>query len=760
MIKYLKYSLLFFALPFLAESISIDGNLNEPEWQTAAVIDNYYEVSPYTLKKSEYKTTALIFSNEDGIYVSFKNYQKKSSMMTNKSMRDQTPETSDQNGIAIDFDGNRSKAYMFQVTLADVQADGIRALGGSPKYDWDGDWEVKTKKYDDFWISEYYIPWNVVLMKNFSSDFRTINVTTFRYIANDQIWINSSKTNGFRTDFLSSMDTFEVRNFTKSKLNFFPYVSKTYNSVSNFDENKVGAEVFYNTGTGKQVNLTVNPDFGQAESDEVVINFSAQETFYSEKRAFFNENQSLFNINHYDRYSVINTRRIGSASQYDCSNASNENSCNNAKKNYSDIDFALRYTQKNNDTETGFFVAQETDEDYSKGRDYYAVRSKTTVGNKTYGYMLTHVVNNFLDETATVNVFDFSNVKSKKLTLYTDILSSEKNNNSGLGLRSQFVYKPTKNSRRSGSIVYFEDDFKLNDFGYLKRSDWFHVGVGTDITKTDFNESSMFEQIDFGIDFNYDSDTSGNSNPLNIWQKNEMRFKDRSRFELMFGLKSSGKNTTITRKNDLYPFVKVKNNISITGDFEAQNFNFWTYDWRVSFDKGDKYDTWDSKGYSKRFFKVAGKIFPNDNLTIKTEIRIKKEKEWLNWIDQNNLATFDLKQKIISIDLNWYNSSKHEIRLKSQFIALEAENPRSLVSNYAGYLSQGSSEVKPFTNGVASFQVRYKYEIAPLSYLYVVYSKGGSVYDEDDDKNTSQIFKDPWEEASDEVLSIKLRLKY
>ena len=760
MIKYLKYSLLFFALPFLAESISIDGNLNEPEWQTAAVIDNYYEVSPYTLKKSEYKTTALIFSNEDGIYVSFKNYQKKSSMMTNKSMRDQTPETSDQNGIAIDFDGNRSKAYMFQVTLADVQADGIRALGGSPKYDWDGDWEVKTKKYDDFWISEYYIPWNVVLMKKFSSDFRTINVTTFRYIANDQIWINSSKTNGFRTDFLSSMDTFEVRNFTKSKLNFFPYVSKTYNSVSNFDENKVGAEVFYNTGTGKQVNLTVNPDFGQAESDEVVINFSAQETFYSEKRAFFNENQSLFNINHYDRYSVINTRRIGSASQYDCSNASNENSCNNAKKNYSDIDFALRYTQKNNDTETGFFVAQETDEAYSKGRDYYAVRSKTTVGNKTYGYMLTHVVNNFLDETATVNVFDFSNVKSKKLTLYTDILSSEKNNNSGLGLRSQFVYKPTKNSRRSGSIVYFEDDFKLNDFGYLKRSDWFHVGVGTDITKTDFNESSIFEQIDFGIDFNYDSDTSGNSNPLNIWQKNEMRFKDRSRFELMFGLKSSGKNTTITRKNDLYPFVKVKNNISITGDFEAQNFNFWTYDWRVSFDKGDKYDTWDSKGYSKRFFKVAGKIFPNDNLTIKTEIRIKKEKEWLNWIDQNNLATFDLKQKIISIDLNWYNSSKHEIRLKSQFIALEAENPRSLVSNYAGYLSQGSSEVKPFTNGVASFQVRYKYEIAPLSYLYVVYSKGGSVYDEDDDKNTSQIFKDPWEEASDEVLSIKLRLKY
>ena len=53
--------------------------------------------------------------------------------------------------------------------------------------------------------------------------------------------------------------------------------------VTGFNENKVGAEIFVNTGTGKQINLTLNPDFGQAESDEVIVNFSAQETFYSEK---------------------------------------------------------------------------------------------------------------------------------------------------------------------------------------------------------------------------------------------------------------------------------------------------------------------------------------------------------------------------------------------------------------------------------------------------------------------------------------------
>ena len=263
-------------------------------------------------------------------------------MLSNKSMRDETPNNVEQNGVASDFDGDGTKAYLFFVTLANIQGDGIRRLGGWPQFDWDGDWEVKTKEYEGYWVSEFLIPWNVVLMKGVEGKKRDINITTFRYVAKDQSWLNSTNTSGFRTNFLSNLKSIEVGNFTKSKLNYFPYVSKTYNSVTGFNENKVGAEIFLNTGTGKQVNLTFNPDFGQAESDEVIVNFSAQETFYSEKRAFFNENQSLFDLSHYDRYRVINTRRIGAASKYDCSSSSSEENCNDAKKSYTDIDFALR----------------------------------------------------------------------------------------------------------------------------------------------------------------------------------------------------------------------------------------------------------------------------------------------------------------------------------------------------------------------------------------------------------------------------------
>ena len=681
-------------------------------------------------------------------------------MLSRKSMRDEMTSISEKNSINIDFDGDGSKAYIIAVSLADSLFDAIKVQSGGFKTDWDGDWVAKTKQYEGYWVSEIYLPWDMVLMNQPEGSKRKIKYSALRYIAKDQSWLSSAGTMAMRADYFEELDTLEIDNFTKSRLDFFPYLSANANTVTKVEENKVGTEIFYNTGKGQQVNLAINPDFGQAESDDVVINFSAQETFYSEKRAFFSENQSLFNISNYDRYSVINTRRIGSAPGYDCALETDETNCNESKKNYSDIDFALRLTQKKNNSEVGFFAAQEKDEAYSLGKDYYAFRARTKKDDKTIGYMLTQVIDNFTNTTSTVNVFDYIQVRSDKLKLYTDLLASEKDNQSGLGFRTQFVYQPTKYSKTSGSILYFEDDFQLNDFGYLQRNDWFHIGLGADTKRIDFDEPSIILQIDSGIDVNYDSDTKGNSNPIRIDQRNEISFKDTSAFKLDFGFRSSGKNTTITRKDEIYSYVKVKNKVSITADYEAVNYKYWTYDWRVSFDRGDKYDTWDSKGNHKKFFKIAGSFFPNDFMKINTQLRIREESEWLNWIDSNNLATYDLSQKTISIDMNWFKGNKHEIRLKSQFVALEADNPRSLASDINGYLSQSNSEVKSFTKGIASFQLRYKYEIAPLSYLFVVYSKGGDDYEDETDRGTSSILKSPWENPSDELFSIKFRLKF
>ena len=223
---------------------------------------------------------------------------------------------------------------------------------------------------------------------------------------------------------------------------------------------------------------------------------------------------------------------------------------------------------------------------------------------------------------------------------------------------------------------------------------------------------------------------------------------------------TSGKNTTITRKNALYPFVKIRDKTSITLDSEAKNYKYWTYDWRMTLEEGGAYKNWDSEGLSKKFLKLAGSIFPNDNLLFKLELRYKKEDEWLKWLDENKLAAYDLGQKTVSINMNWFKGNKHEIRLKSQFVALKAKNPISLVVDSGGYLFKNEEEVSPFLRGVASFQIRYKYEIAPLSNIYLVYTKGGDMYEDNDQMNMSDIFEQPWENPNNEIFSLKFRLKY
>jgi hypothetical protein len=758
--RFFLTTLLFSTILIKAESIVIDGILDEPEWTNAYSISEFYQTSPFNLQKSQDETLVYIFSNEDGIYVGFINKQSNSSMLSKKTLRDEMTSLSDKNSINIDFDGDGNKAYILAVNLGDSLFDAIKIKTGDFKTDWDGDWIAKTKRHDGYWVSEFYLPWNLVLMNQPAGDKRTIKYSVLRYKAKEQVWVSSSGSMASRPDYFEKLDSLEIANYTKSKLNFFPYVSSNQNSVTKFDDNKIGAEIFYNSGTGKQINATFNPDFGQAESDDVVINFSARETFYSEKRAFFNENQSLFNINNYDRYTVMNTRRIGSAPSYKCSEEENIDECENSKKNYSDIDYALRYSQKTGKTELGFFTARETDESFSVGRNFYALRSRTDLGNKTLGYMLTHVDDSFNNKTASVSVIDYVNVKSDQLTYFTDLLFSEKDDDSRFGYRSQFNYQPSNFSYISGSILYFDENFQLNDFGYLRRADWIHVGLGGGLKQINFSKESPVDQIDMNVDFNYDADTNGNSNPIRIDQKNEITFKDTSKLKFDFGIKTSGKNTTITRKNPDFPFVKIKKKKNITLDFEAVNYKFWTYDWRISFEKGDKYNSWNSDGYKREFYKIAGSYFPNDNLKINLQYRIRKENEWLIWTEDNKFGLYDSEQDTVSIGLNWFSGNKHEIRLKSQFVALQADNPQSLISDSGGYLYNSDDMIKPFTQGVVSFQVRYKYEIAPLSYLYLVYSKGGTSYDEDEDYSKSDIFNQPWNNPSDEVYSIKFRLKY
>ena len=84
----------------------------------------------------------------------------------------------------------------------------------------------------------------------------------------------------------------------------------------------------------------------------------------------------------------------------------------------------------------------------------------------------------------------------------------------------------------------------------------------------------------------------------------------------------------------------------------------------------------------------------------------------------------------------------------------------SLKSSLSGKLSESDYLVDPFYVSENSLQMRYRYEISPLSYFYLVYTRGYSFYDDSDTFTYEDLYQDSWENPSNEVFTLKVRFKF
>src|SRR4051812_49128547 len=189
-----------------------------------------------------------------------------------------------------------------------------------------------------------------------------------------------------RPRFLSDLAPVEVKNFNQSLLAITPYVSGLYDNVGKGSDGDAGADVFWKPNGQVQLSATVNPDFGQVESDDLVVNFSATETFISDKRPFFTENQGIFEFTTPSDFSqLLYTRRVGGPA--DDGNGPG------------DITAALKLNGSLGATKYGLFGADEAD---SVGRTFAAARLVRDFSKQNLGLMATWVDRPYLDRRAAV----------------------------------------------------------------------------------------------------------------------------------------------------------------------------------------------------------------------------------------------------------------------------------------------------------------------------------------------------------------------
>ena len=709
LIKLATLITVLFSIP-LSAKITIDGVLDETEWKQAQRFEDFLITAPFSLKKPNQSTVALLLTNEKGIFVAFINQQSMDNRFRRKSERDSL-ESSDRNYFGIDFDGKAIMGYTFAMSLGGSKIDLIISNENQLDTDWDGDWEAETSETQTHWYSEIFLPWSVVPMTYQEQKTRTIGVVFSREIVSEAMLVSFPGVYYRRDKFLSLFHPVTVDQYESTKFDVFPYAVGSYDNLKDSSEYQAGMDLFWSLGSGQELNITVNPDFGQVESDQVVINFSPVEVLFSDKRPFFAENQGLFNISesasHSKNYVLLNTRRIGSSPDYNCDEFSAANggsdeekfNCENQPVLANSVDIALKYYKQGENTNIGIFTAFEGDEAYSTGKEFYAFRGLKKINQQKIGYLGTFVKRDAIDREASTHTIDYENQLTDKLTFEGILMHSNTTEKNGYGMRWGIRHSPNQKWENRIQYKYYDDDFDINDMGYMSRNNIKGFNVFSKYSQTEFSEDSNINGRVYYLGLSSKENTDDLKLERSLRAGISQRSKDSSGIELHFNHKSSGRDDLITRGNPEAPFMRVDSSLNYQLNYGSKEYKKWNY---FAFMEGQKTKV-SSFNFSTKIKAVGFNFHPTDEININIMAGKGHAKNWVNWIGSNVIGTYPLDYFTIRANASWFPKEKHELRVKFQTVVMQAETGLERLLDGHGNVNPTQQSTNGFDLGQLSF---------------------------------------------------------
>ena len=299
------------------DKIKIDGELNEMSWKSSDVAKDFFMITPVDTEKATQFSEARVSFDEDFFYIAiiFFNNTVKGDYVVESLKRDFSFGKNDNFLVAIDPFINQTTGFAFGLNAYGAQWDGTMYDGRRVDLNWDSKWYSKVKFDEDKWICEIGIP------------FKSI-----RYNENNSIWgINFSRLDLKASEksswapvprqfpsvslaYTGSLVWEDPPPKQVNNISLIPYGasnSTMINEKTNKNNIKVGGDLKYNLTSALNLDVTLNPDFSQAEIDRQVTNLDRFELFFPERRQFFLENADLFSNFGYQTIRPFFSRRIG-----------------------------------------------------------------------------------------------------------------------------------------------------------------------------------------------------------------------------------------------------------------------------------------------------------------------------------------------------------------------------------------------------------------------------------------------------------------
>ena len=283
-----------------AKAPVIDGKDDDQVWRMAPAITAFKQWRPTEGKEPRYKTEAKIAYDASNLYVFVRAYDPHPDSIIKLLERRDSFTSSDMFWLFIDSYLDKRTGYEFGVNAAGVKTDAAIYDDGNEDFAWDGVWDVKTRIDSAGWTAEYQIP--LTQMRYSGARTHTFGIVidryNYRYQERESWPLFRTSKPGFVSQFgsLYGLDDLEA----PRRLEAVPYVvTKSSNRIVNnaFAQKQnvaVGGDVKYRIAPNLTLDATINPDFGQVEADPAVLNLSAYESFFDERRPFFVAGRGLF----------------------------------------------------------------------------------------------------------------------------------------------------------------------------------------------------------------------------------------------------------------------------------------------------------------------------------------------------------------------------------------------------------------------------------------------------------------------------------
>lgn len=308
--------------------IRLDGHLDDVPWAEATPASDFTQQRPSEGRPASERTEVRFLFDDDALYVGARMYDSLGAAGVTRHLarRDQGSQS---DALRIDLDTYRDRLYsvQFVVTPSGGRTD---VAGGDSS--WDPVWEAATQVDSTGWTVEARIPFSQL---RFSRDsVQSWGLNLIRVIQRKQerdMWSFWRQNEPGGPAFFGEL-RLRVRRQPRH-MELLPYVVARNERISSgnpespfYDPNssamKVGGDLKYLIASNLTLSATVNPDFGQVEVDPAVVNLTAFETFFPERRPFFVEGGSLFefgtpgcNNNCGPGLTLFYSRRVGRSPQ-------------------------------------------------------------------------------------------------------------------------------------------------------------------------------------------------------------------------------------------------------------------------------------------------------------------------------------------------------------------------------------------------------------------------------------------------------------